>query len=274
MERESFIFYASFYNAIKEIPNENQLKVYQAITNFALNGVEPTDLNGIEKAVFILVKPQIIANNKRYINGCGGGRPKKEEKTKKKNTKKNNGYENKKPNQNQSETETKPNENVNVKENVNVNENDNVNDKQIGQPKQPVAIVPKKTPQQRIFDYFANRYKALTGFKYKSKSSDFVNLAKLLKDYKEEEIIQKIEWLEVGCKNRVFWFAKTNGIISFTVGKLFSQWNEILPQYTAEQLKAQEERKKEEEQERRVQEELAKDELSKGGFNGCNNERN
>lgn len=273
MERESFIFYASFYNAIKEIPNENQLKVYQAITNFALNGVEPTDLNGIEKAVFILVKPQIIANNQRYINGCGGGRPKKEEKTKKKNTKKTNGYENRKPNQNQTETETKPNENVNVNENV--NENDNDNDKQIEQPKQQVAVVSKKAPQQIIFDYFANRYKALTGFKYKSKISDFVNLAKLLEDYKEEEIIQKIEWLEVGCKNRVFWFAKTNGINSFTIGKLFSQWNEILPQYTEEQLKAQEERKKDEEDEKRVQEELAKDKIySKGGLDGSNNERN
>ena len=160
MKRDSFIFYASFYNAIKEIPNENQLKVYQAITNFALTGEEPTDLNGIEKAVFILVKPQIIANNQRYINGCGGGRPKKEEKTKKKNTKKTNGYENRKPKQNQTETETKPNENE--------------NEKQIEQPKQPVAVVPKKVPQQRVFDYFADKYKALTGFKYKSKSSDFV----------------------------------------------------------------------------------------------------
>lgn len=251
MKRESFVFYASFYNAIKEIPNENQLKVYQAITNFALTGEEPTDLNGIEKAVFILVKPQIIANNQKYTNGCGGGRPKKEEKTKKKNTKKTNGYESKKPNRNQTETETKPNEN----ENENVNDNDNVNENvnnNTEQPKQQVAIVPKKTPQQRIFDYFANKYKALTGFKYKSQSSDFVNLVKLLKDYKEEEIIQKIDWLEVGCKNRVFWFAKESGINSFTIGKLYSQWNEILPQYTAEQLKAQAEQKKEEERMKRV----------------------
>lgn len=113
MERESFIFYASFYQAIKEIPNENQLKVYQAITNFALTGTEPTDLNGIEKAVFILVKPQIIANNKRYENGCNGGRPRK----------KTNGYENKKPNNNQNITKPKPNVNDNENENDNVNVN-------------------------------------------------------------------------------------------------------------------------------------------------------
>ena len=83
MERDSFVFYASFLEAINEIPNANQLKVYQAIANFAIKGIEPTDLRGIEKAVFVLIKPQIVANNKRYANGCKGaeygakgGRPK------------------------------------------------------------------------------------------------------------------------------------------------------------------------------------------------------
>ena len=214
MKRDSFIFYASFYNAIKEIPNENQLKVYQAITNFALTGEEPTDLNGIEKAVFILVKPQIIANNQRYINGCGGGRPKKEEKTKKKNTKKTNGYENRKP-------------------------------------KQPVAVV-KKSPQAVMCDYFKSRYKANTGLDYLAKAKDYTLLAELIKEYGPEQVKQKIEWLEVGCKNRVFWFTETSGINSFTIGKLYSQWNEILPMLTEEQRRQQEQKKKEEESMKRV----------------------
>ena len=244
MERESFIFYASFYQAIKEIPNENQLKVYQAITNFALTGTEPTDLNGIEKAVFILVKPQIIANNKRYENGCGGGRPKKEEKK----NKKTNGFKNKKPNNNQTITKVKPNENEN--ENVNVNENEK--DNKALQPTQPVAVVSKKVPQQRVFDYFADKYKALTGFKYKSKSSDFVNIAKLIKDYGEDKVVQKIDWLEAGCVYRVFWFAKESGINSFTIGNLVRNWNEILPQYTKEQLQEKEKKRQEEETMKRV----------------------
>ena len=87
---------------------------------------------------------------------------------------------------------------------------------------------------------------------------DFVNLAKLLKDYKEEEIIQKIEWLEAGCKNRVFWFSKTSGINSFTIGKLYSQWNEILPMLTDEQRRQQEQKQKEEETRRRVLENVKK----------------
>ena len=146
MERESFIFYASFYQAIKEIPNENQLKVYQAITNFALTGTEPTDLNGIEKAVFILVKPQIIANNKRYENGCGGGRPKKEEKK----NKKTNGFKNKKPNNNQSITKPKPNVNENVNENENENVNENVNENGNGNEKDFKGKV-AKPPRQPKF---------------------------------------------------------------------------------------------------------------------------
>lgn len=60
--------------------------------------------------MFELVKPQIDTNNKKYINGTKGGRPKTENK----------------PNDNQTETNTKPIEtkqepNVNVNENVNVN---------------------------------------------------------------------------------------------------------------------------------------------------------
>jgi hypothetical protein len=255
MERESFVFYASFLEGIEGLSNESQLKVYQAVMNFAIRGIEPTNLIGIEKSIFALIKPQILANNKKYKNGCSGGefgklggRPKSKTKKTIKNPKgvidKNpKGVNSKTPNENE-------NENENVNENVNVNENDN--DKQIEQPKQPVAVVPKKVPQQRVFDYFADKYKALTGFKYKSKSSDFVNLAKLIKDYGEDKVNQKIDWLEVGCVNRVFWFAKESGVNSFTIGNLVRNWNEILPQYTKEQLQEMEKKRQEEESMKRV----------------------
>ena len=129
MERESFVFYASFLEGIEELPNESQLKVYQAVMNFAIRGIEPNNLLGIEKSIFALIKPQILANNKKYKDGCNGGRPKKEEKTNKKNhrllNKKTSGYENKKPNVNENVNE---NVNDNVNENVNGNENDNEKD--------------------------------------------------------------------------------------------------------------------------------------------------
>lgn len=106
--RDSIVFYRSFYEAIKEIPLEEQGVVYNAIYGYALDGIEP-ELNGIAKAIFLLVKPQIDANNNRYENGKKGGKPKAnqiETKTE--------------PKPNQDVTETEPNENVNV----NVNEND------------------------------------------------------------------------------------------------------------------------------------------------------
>lgn len=106
--RDSIVFYRSFYEAIKEIPLEEQGVVYNAIYGYALDGIEP-ELNGIAKAIFLLVKPQIDANNNRYENGKKGGKPK--------------------ANQNETKTEPKPNQDVtetepNVNENVNVNVND------------------------------------------------------------------------------------------------------------------------------------------------------
>ena len=105
--KESFIFYRSFYEALIEMSKENQADCLMAIANYALNGEEPT-LTPEVRLFFTLVKPQIDANNQRFLNGKKGGRPKKT-KTKPKN--------------NQTKTETEPNVNVNDNVNVNVNKN-------------------------------------------------------------------------------------------------------------------------------------------------------
>ena len=99
---EGFIFYASFLEAIEELSDDSQLRLYKAITNFALKGIEPDNLKSFEKSIFAVVKPQIIANKQRYENGKKGGRPKKEtndnqEKQPKEKEEKTNGYEIKKP---------------------------------------------------------------------------------------------------------------------------------------------------------------------------------
>jgi len=105
-KRESFIFYRSFYEAILELPEEDQKNLLLAVANYSLNFEKPK-LTGLSKAVWILIKPQLDANNKRFENGLKGGRPKTKTK----------------PKRNQNETKTKPNNNVNVNNNV----NDNVN---------------------------------------------------------------------------------------------------------------------------------------------------
>ena len=111
MEKASFIFYASFFEALRELPDKSRLKIYDAICEYALRGNE-IELKGIEKAVFSLVKPQLLANKKRYENGLKGGRGKKQTETEEEP----NGSQNKtkvKPNRNQTESKPKPNENEN-----------------------------------------------------------------------------------------------------------------------------------------------------------------
>lgn len=72
---ESFVFYASFYEAISELDPEDQLACYNAITRYALFGEEPQS-GGIVKAVFKLVKPNIDANQKKREAGRKGGEAK------------------------------------------------------------------------------------------------------------------------------------------------------------------------------------------------------
>ena len=66
--RTYFIFYRSFYEAITDLPEANQLELYRAIFELSLNENEP-ELTGISKTVFTLIKPQILANNQRFKNG-------------------------------------------------------------------------------------------------------------------------------------------------------------------------------------------------------------
>lgn len=81
MARDSFVFYRSFFEAIKRMPIEVQTEVYPAIIEYALDGKEPKGLTDIAQGVFILVKPNIDASIARKENGKKfgklGGRPAK-----------------------------------------------------------------------------------------------------------------------------------------------------------------------------------------------------
>ena len=108
MERkESFVFYASFAEALAELDDAQRLQLYDAIVWYALDGIAPTTLTGVCKIIWHLIEPQIRANYERWKKGCKGGRPNKEE--------------NEKP---VVKHDVKPN----VNENENENENENVND--------------------------------------------------------------------------------------------------------------------------------------------------
>ncbi len=102
MEKDSFIFYRSFYEAVEGLEDVDRLAVLDAICKYALNQKE-TELQPVPKALFTLVKPQLEANHKKFINGSKGGRPKTKTK----------------PKDNLTKTKPKPNVNVNVNANVN-----------------------------------------------------------------------------------------------------------------------------------------------------------
>lgn len=71
--RNSFIFYRSFYEAVADLSREEKSIVYDAVFEYALNRKE-IRLSGIPKAIFTLIKPQLDANHKRFIDGHKGAK--------------------------------------------------------------------------------------------------------------------------------------------------------------------------------------------------------
>ena len=67
--RESFVFYRSFYDAIKDLPRDVQGEIYTAIMEYSLYGKETENLKPIARSVFTLMKPQIDVNTLAEING-------------------------------------------------------------------------------------------------------------------------------------------------------------------------------------------------------------
>lgn len=120
MEKSSFTFFKSYYDAIKEIPEEYQLELYNAIFEYYFEGKEPENLSSISKAMFILIKPNIDSSIKKYSanqeNGKKGGRPrnnsKNEEETSQNKTEeksnKNPKITQQKPKENPKETQSEP----------------------------------------------------------------------------------------------------------------------------------------------------------------------
>jgi hypothetical protein len=104
MERDSMIIYRSFFEAIKELPKENQAEVWNAVYELGLNG-ERVELKGISKTIFTLIVPQLEANYKKFLNGI---KPKHK--------------------QPESKTEAKTKQKISKNEaNVNVNDNEKEN---------------------------------------------------------------------------------------------------------------------------------------------------
>lgn len=72
--RKAFTFYASYFESINELPEENKNELYRAIIEYSFLQKEP-QLLGVSKAIWKLIKPNIDGNISRYENGT---KPKKQ----------------------------------------------------------------------------------------------------------------------------------------------------------------------------------------------------
>lgn len=64
MPKNGFTFFRSYYEAIRELEAEQRLELYDAITAYALDGVEP-ELSGVAKACFLLMRPVLDKSDAR-----------------------------------------------------------------------------------------------------------------------------------------------------------------------------------------------------------------
>lgn len=115
-EKNSFIVYRSFYIGIQALKKQDRLQLYDAIFEFGLNHTE-IDLKPLPQAMFELIKPQLEANHRKFLNGKKGGKATQELWAREGQSKE------------QSEGQKKGKATANVNANVNVNGNVNYNDR-------------------------------------------------------------------------------------------------------------------------------------------------
>ena len=82
-EKKTFVFYKGWAEAIKEMPDDIRLEVYDCIIEYAFSGKVPS-LKPMAKIAFNFIKNDIDLATDKYnkkveinrINGANGGRPK------------------------------------------------------------------------------------------------------------------------------------------------------------------------------------------------------
>lgn len=272
METEIIVgqIFKSLWLAIKDLDPLDKAEMYDAILQYQFTGEQPKFKNKVLGAMFksqLPVLDKLINSQKNRIeanrqNGKLGGRPKTQD--------------------NPSETQKNPSvilgnptkpikthKNLKNKEQEIKNKED-IKKENIKENSLAVVKTTAQTQQVEVFNYFAKLYKAETNIDYLGKGIDYINLAKLIKKYGKALVIQKINWLLVGCKNNVFFFSKD--MSDFNISTLTAQWDRILPKLTDEQKKEQDKLKKETEKKKWVMEQLKKQGIvidensSKGGL--------
>lgn len=176
MERESFVFYRSWQEAIDLLPEDEQAQAYRALVRYACTGEEPR-LAGSANIIITMAQPIIDTNNRKFEGGFKGGRPRKPMEKPMDSESKTIGYENK-------NHRLGENENENEKENVNEKENEKENAK----PKNAERV--PDIPCDYIIDYLNEK----TGrhFKTTEKNKRLIR-ARAKEGYKVEDFVKVID---------------------------------------------------------------------------------
>lgn len=76
---DTVIILRSYWESIKDLPDDKRLFFLESVIEYGLNGIEPT-VTGLEKSLWVSIKSSIDANIRRYNtsveNGKKGGAPK------------------------------------------------------------------------------------------------------------------------------------------------------------------------------------------------------
>lgn len=274
MKQESFVFYRSFYEAIKKFDKDIIADIMIGLCSYALDDEIVEFDNIIAESLFTLIKPQIDANKVKRLNGSSGGRPRKHEsipesvqenKEKKppvfindKNKKPPviNLCEEKKPPVLENALEKKPNVNVNVNENVNVIKEKITKKESQGATETFDSVIESFTAdtllKQRLHEYVDMRKKIKKGY---TTNALRLNLNKL-KRLAEDDLTKMIQIVEQSIgRSYMDFYAVSEG--NYTNAAKAS----VMPSYNVTQKKdpnslTPEERKKREELIKKVGEQL------------------
>ena len=104
MQRDSFVIFKNWVDAIDTLPEENRYETFKALADYGLSGQMPENISQITRALLCSFSAGVERNLERYQanveNGKKGGRPKKIKKDSKKDKKLNETFNDSKTEQN------------------------------------------------------------------------------------------------------------------------------------------------------------------------------
>lgn len=211
--RESMIFYASWWESIKELPVVVRNEVLNTVVEYGIEGVMTSEQGQMTKAIMALIKPQIDANNQKYENGCKGGeygalggRPKKPQQNPKETPEK--------PQENPSETPTKP---LMIYDNVNDNDNNTLSLSLSQSEKEKAEGGVTATERERFFEifYFRNakhpaeeverfiNHYEVSGWRRNGSNRKVSNKYALAKSWKFEDATPRYDSITIGILRKI-----------------------------------------------------------------------